>query len=533
MNKKLIVFGLDGATFDIILPLVKEGKLPNIERLIKNGVYGTLESSIPPVTFPAWKCYSTGKKPSTLGVYHFFKVSIKNKRIYATSQKDFKVKEIWDYLGSKNYKVLISEMPTTYPPKRVNGIMISGFPVIGKNYTYPEDLRRLLEKDIGYTPNTPEPDSSNIDQIIQDRLNRIEQSFKLTKYLIEKYNYTFDFIHTTIFYIDSIQHLTYNYFFDKSSLGHYLEKAWKVIDNNIGELMKMLGNEFNVILMSDHGFQNFYKRFNLNAWLIRKGYLKVNLGKFSTLALKFGITAGNIAPILKKLRLLDFIRKLIPREIRGRLPQADGGFIAGFLGDKIDWDKTKAFSIGDNLIYINKYNMSIHEYETLREKIIAELYKIRDPDTGKGVFRKILKAEEVYGNNPFNDDSSPDIVIIPEKGYLIFDSIKDKIWENASETRWRGIHDLYGIFIAYGEDIKKGYEIEGAKIYDLAPTILHMFGLPIPKDMDGRVLMEIFEPDSEPARRQPVYVDPSYYERLDERKALKSAIKNLKLKGKI
>ncbi|WP_193383885.1 hypothetical protein [Pyrococcus yayanosii] len=94
-------------------------------------------------------------------------------------------------------------------------------------------------------------------------------------------------------------------------------------------------------------------------------------------------------------------------------------------------------------------------------------------------------------------------------------------------------HRLNGIFLAYGPGIKKGYKIENAKIYDIAPTILHIFGLPIPNDMDGRVLMEIFEEDSEFAKRKPKYVDPSYYEKKQEDEKLKKAIKNLKLKGKL
>ncbi len=531
MNQKLIVFGLDGATFDIIFPLIRKGKLPNIEKLIKNGVHGPLESSIPPVTFPAWKCYSTGKMPSTLGVYHFFKVNINNRRIYATSQKDFRGKEIWDYLSYKKYRVLVSEMPTTYPPKKVNGIMISGFPVIGDEYTYPKDLKIILEREINYLPNAPEPDT-DVDRIIENKLQSIEQSFRLTKFLIENYG-DFDFIHSTVFYIDSIQHIAYNEFYDGSMLGHYIEKAWEVIDMNIGKLIKVLGNEFNVILMSDHGFQRFHKRFNLNAWLIKKGYLKVNIGILNTIALRLGITAANITPILKKLGLLNIARRVVPRKIRGGLPQADGGFIAGFIGDRIDWDKTKAFSLGDGIIYINKRHMNVNEYESFRDELIKELQNVHDPESGKIIFRKIVKAEDIYGNDPYSDESSPDIIIIPNKGYLVFDSIKDKIWEQPSDTKWRGIHDLYGIFIAYGYNIKRGYKIEGARIYDLAPTILHMFGLPIPNDMDGKVLTEIFEPDSEIAKRQPVYVDPLYYEGINGSKSLKLAIRNLKLKGKI
>ena len=144
---------------------------------------------------------------------------------------------------------------------------------------------------------------------------------------------------------------------------------------------------------------------------------------------------------------------------------------------------------------------------------------------------QIFKKEDVYPNADLWDNL-PDLVVLPtENGVQLINStvgIGDVIIELKDG---RGNHRLNGIFLAYGCGIKKGYKIEGAKIYDIAPTILHIFGLPIPSDMDGRVLMEIFELDSEFAKREPKFVSPSYYAKEDEK--LKKAIKNLKLKRRI
>lgn len=112
---KVLVIGLDGATWNLLKPWSREGVLPTFKRLMEKGVYGNLRSSIPPVTFPAWKCYSTGKNPGKLGVYLFLKLDMENKKFYFYSSRDFKSKEVWDYLGGKGYKCGVINMPGTYP----------------------------------------------------------------------------------------------------------------------------------------------------------------------------------------------------------------------------------------------------------------------------------------------------------------------------------------------------------------------------------------------------------------------------------
>ena len=89
------------------------------------------------------------------------------------------------------------------------------------------------------------------------------------------------------------------------------------------------------------------------------------------------------------------------------------------------------------------------------------------------------------------------------------------------------MHKLHGIFLACGPGIKESVEIQGASIYDLAPTILHLFGLPVPKDIDGRVLKEIFNEDSSLAREE------VQYQQVDEMARVKDKIRELKTLGKI
>ncbi|MEM3526551.1 MAG: hypothetical protein QXV37_03970, partial [Candidatus Jordarchaeaceae archaeon] len=159
---------------------------------------------------------------------------------------------------------------------------------------------------------------------------------------------------------------------------------------------------------------------------------------------------------------------------------------------QVDWSTTKAITVGECGVFLN-HELNPKEYETLRTQLINEIKMIKDPKTGQNLVTDVKRKEELYSGEHLK--FAPDLIVIPNEGYRITDSLLRNNWDY-SRTPWSAYHKLQGIFIAYGPDIKEGYTIDNAKIYDLAPTILHMFQVPIPKDMDGRVLTEIFREDS-------------------------------------
>jgi predicted AlkP superfamily phosphohydrolase/phosphomutase len=223
------------------------------------------------------------------------------------------------------------------------------------------------------------------------------------------------------------------------------------------------------------------------------------------------------------------IRRIIPSKAREKV----GDALRTDLIDEIDFEKSKAYCLGHTIpfgaIYINAKNSK--EREEIKSKLLYDLQNIGE-DIKKDVKIQIYEPEKLYSGEYCN--LLPDIVFTIDdwRCVIVEDFTRPLFEEKPFSTRHTGSHRLNGIFLAYGSGIKRGNKIN-AKIYDIAPTILHIFGLPIPNDMDGRVLMEIFESDSEFVKREPVYVDPSYYERKSEEEKLKAKIKELKLKGKI
>jgi predicted AlkP superfamily phosphohydrolase/phosphomutase len=207
--------------------------------------------------------------------------------------------------------------------------------------------------------------------------------------------------------------------------------------------------------------------------------------------------------------------------------------------ERIDWSKTRAYSAYYAGININlrdresSGSVEPSEYERVRQEIIKRALQLRDKE-GRRVVEGAHRVEEIYDNPPMT--SFPDIVLM----------YRDMEYQNRPEinlglskeifTKWRdsGGHRREGIFLAYGSGIKEGCRVDSAKIHDLAPTILHIFGLPVPRDMDGRVLKEIFQEKSEPAGREVIYQEPETADEKEElRERIKERIRGLKATRRI
>jgi len=488
---KILVIGLDGATWNILNNLI--GELYNLRKLISEGCYGKLESCLPPTTFPAWKCYSTGKNPGKLGVYWWLNLDVQTKTVIMNNSKSFKSMEIWDYLSNMGFKCGVIGMPTTYPPKEINGFLVSEFNPSNSKFTYPEYLADILKKKFNYIAKFEDYHGKNREIIANLYTNLIEQRFKATKYLISKFNV--DFLNVVIFHIDGIQHFYWKYMEQNDKrFGDVIRATWKLIDEKLGELIDNFCPNY-VFIISDHGFTSLKGMFNLLIWLLGKRYTFLK-GKFLS--------------FLGKTKLLPYIARVSKFFLKH--------FISGVNDfttismNSLDWKKSKVIPFGEGLLYINeKAFSSKSEIENFCEKLIHELMEVKDPLRGEPILMRVFNRHEIYNGKYVN--KAPHLILLANEGYEIRNAgLSKKLWDfHPKEEGWSATHTPYGIFIAHGKDIKKNQKLKNIRIYDIAPTILHIYGLPIPNDMDGRVLMEIFEPGSEISKRRPIYVQPLYY----------------------
>lgn len=527
---RVLVIGLDGGTWNIIKPLVGEGKLPTIAKLMNNGCYGDLESCIPAVTFPAWKCYSTGKNPGKLGAYCPLGVDMAKEKFTFHNSTSFRSKELWDHLGESNITCGVLDMPTTYPCKPINGVMISHGSPRPSGYTYPEYLERELKNRFNYKID-PVFFESGKDAAIPSTKKVINQRFAVTDYILKEF--TPSFLHLTIYNIDSIQHHCWREMEEGDpKYGKVIEDFWTLIDNGIrGIVDEFCGERTYIILMSDHGFTAAKGDFQISKWLIERNLLKLKKTRLllSGLLSRLGLSRDNVIAIIGRTKIAPFLMSHIPREILQELAilfPARDLLDRTPLGGSVDWGRSRVIPLPYGLLYINRNSFgSQDEYEKFREHLIAEIKEIEEPKTGEKLAREVYKREEIYFGKYVDD--APDIIILPNEGYWIVSPVRSKeIWGYRTGG-WTATHKLHGIFLAYGPGIKKNVELEGAKIYDLAPTILYIFGIPIPKDMDGRVLKEVFEEDSALAKRE------IEYQEVDEKARIRERIRELKARGKI
>ncbi|MFC1712621.1 alkaline phosphatase family protein [Candidatus Poribacteria bacterium] len=535
---KVLAIGLDGMPPHLLRWLVAEGYMPNVARLMDEGIYGPLRSTIPPITPTAWTSFMTGKNPGRHGIYGFLRffpdnpteVSLANSQSIAGST-------LPDILSQNGKKVGFINLPMTYPPRPVNGFMITGLmtPSTDSSFTYPEDLRNeLLEEFPDYDflvrfelfdVKTDRGFNDFIDmaiRVITVRANACE-------YLMGKYQWDFLMVHFQS--VDGLQHKLWSYIdpdldlhIDKWRRDRIIE-FYKALDTLIGQILLCAKHDDMVtMIMSDHGFGSVKGEIHPNLLLKDWGFLQKSK-KATGSALH---TANRIKNSLRRVPLLAPVCRAVKNSVRSSarktwleyLEEQQNSF--GF-GEDFNWEKTSAYFMVRGSYYGNLYiNRNSHanalgmssetEYSILRESLIQRLRRIESPATGEPVFKQVLKSESIYSGEFLNQ--APDLVVVPREGYAISDSLLSASFVEESRMRIWGDHREDGIFIVTGNGIKANVPLAGAGIMDIAPTILYCLGLPIPEDMDGDVLTSVF---------QEAYIDnnPVEYCEADETCAIK------------
>jgi predicted AlkP superfamily phosphohydrolase/phosphomutase len=548
-RNRVIVIGLDGATLDLIYPGVKEGKLPTFEKIMKNGAHGKLRTIIPPHSGPAWSSFMTGKNPGKHNVFDFMRQKKGTYNLEPVSSNEIRADTIWDILSKNDKKVVVVNVPVTYPPKKVNGIMVTGMltPPNAKQFTYPDEFREELKTAVENYIIFPQEvfSKENVDTYRKCLHDTIEKREKLLFHLIK--NKEWDFFMFVFMETDIIQHGMFSTLDEKhpqydkdfaeknkAQILNVYQKMDKILKNILDYIDKNINENTYLIIMSDHGAGPLYNFFNVNNFLVDEGLIKFKKNVSTKLKLfmfKTGFTVKILYKLFLRLRI-GYLRHKLGQ--RGTVYQTLRKLFLSL--DNIDWENTKAYCRGSfgqiNINLKNRESQGIIppgvEYEQLRDEIIGLLKDVKNPYTGEKIIGEIYKKEELYSGDYLK--KSPDIIFLPKVLTTIpfahFEFGSNNILERAYGTT--GSHRMDGVVFIYGDGIKKSKEIKGAKLIDLAPTILSMLNSPIPTDMDGQILKELFEENSELAKRYTQYhsIDP-------EKNTLKQRIIGLKRSGKI
>lgn len=527
---KVLVIGIDGACFDVIKPWIDDGSLPNMKYLMENGRFGLSESVILPASPSAWASFSTGKTPGKHGVfgYTYREPETYDFRIMRYDNK--KSEDIYGILSKHHKKVCVVNVPFTYPPEKVNGIFISGLlgaPSGIKEAIHPKELCARLKKQIKHLDRYLQPYSGSHDKYIKDLKNIIGTRIKLNLFLLENCKWDLfvtvfdesDLMHHVAWKGLDVRHPEYCRSISKK-YGNLIKETYIEIDKGIGEILRKTDKNTTVFVVSDHGFGLKYDLpFPLNLWLEKKGYLKIK-GKPKNALFRLGMTKNRFRELLDKIHITNALRKIIPEDVRGRIPN-------DYASNDIDWDKTKAFSLGGSrFVYFNvkgKYPRGIvseGEYPALISKIKKDLLDIKNY-RGEEIVKEVYDLKKLYDCDDSVTENLPDLVVLLKE--IPTEYVGDKIGKekNLFKKEVTPEHHLNGMYIAYGRNINKAKNCANIRLIDLAPTILHILGIPIPKDMDGKVLTDTFK------KKRKIK-----YEKLDktkiEKERVNELIKNIK-----
>ena len=517
-SPKYMVIGLDGATFDIIDPLIEQGRLPNLQSIIERGVRGNLESTIPPLSPVAWTSFMTGANPGKHGIFDFIGRKPGSYQFQVINAASRKIEAFWKVISNTGKKVGVVNVPMTYPADKVNGFMIAGLdsPSVKSKFTFePPELYDEIMKEIGdYTINQDIVINSKPDnpRYFKGILDMIDNQSAAVKYLISTRELDlFVYVCTAT---DYIQHGSWKYIDKKhpeyredlnGKFGNHIYDIYEKMDKFIGEILEQTDPSTNIFLMSDHGQGPLYKFLSLNDWLRQEGHFHLNPGyqksiKYWSIKLLRKL-ADNIFLNIGMNTERESVQKIMGR-IRGKITSISSSYYM----NSIDWNKTTAFCEGSYpAIYINlkdKYPdgqvKQGAEYEKLRDDIVSKLKDLKDPQTNEKIVDAVYKTDEIYSSEVKGDP--PDLICALKDGYhgggkaeQLYLGLDEN--ELFSTHRWSGQHRMNGIFVAAGPDIVRKQLISDAQIIDIAPTILYLMGLPIPKSMDGKVLEDIIQKD--------------------------------------
>jgi predicted AlkP superfamily phosphohydrolase/phosphomutase len=487
--KKVVMIGLDGATFYLLKPLMEAGVMPYLQSFVSEGVYGDLMSTANPLTPPAWVSMVTGRSPEVHGIFDFLRPvpGASNILFRPYDFRDIRCETMWSVANRHGKRVTSLNFYGMSPPPEVDGYMIGGFTGWKhlRSACYPESLFETLKslpdfdyKDLGMDINEEKRAMWGLSEGEQEEWLRMHlDRDKAWTQLITHLMKTDPTEVTALVFdgTDKLQHLFWNYLdpalieSEPSEQYNHIRNLcldyYRLVDNSIAAIVNLAGPEANVIMTSDHGFGPTTDVVYINEWLSRQGYLT-----WSTKAEVDGV-GRQASEYVKDNRTM------------------------------FDWQKTTAYCMtaSSNSIFVKVdrdrtgEGIAPEEYPAFCQDLRQKLLDYRHPKHNTPVFVHAYLNEAKLANKNFIE-TAPDVVLNLHDGGFVSILKSDEIVQERRVIG--GTHRPNGIFIGRGPDIRVGEKIEPISILDIAPLMLYLAGLPIPSDWEGRIPNEVIKPSS-------------------------------------
>ncbi|HEU4390564.1 MAG TPA: alkaline phosphatase family protein [Blastocatellia bacterium] len=493
MQPRVIVIGLDAATFDLIEPWSAAGHLPAISTVTRQGASGRLLSTPNMHSASAWTSILTGLNPGRHGLFVF------SDRDYATGDQVFfkggdrDGSTIVSHLNRHQLSSGLLNVPMTYPAEcSSGGFAVSGLdaPSLNADAFCPAALRAELLSRFPEYSFTPKGlgrmmETGDLDGAMASWMALIETQTRAAEYLLDAR--PVDFFMTVYTASDWGGHNLWKYLDQADQVADKrpqpLLKIYKALDAAVERLLARAADGTQVYVISDHGMgRHSGASYHLPEWLEQKGYL--SRSKRPAQSSIVG-SAGQLARKWIPQTIKDRIKTQISQD---RLRSLQSSEKDTFF-ESIDWSRTTAYSEpGRHVININLEGRNrggtvpADKYDELCRQLIDDLSGWTDSQ-GRFVVDKTTRREDVYGGH--HSGRSSDLFVhwnpVASVGPPPAEIRERGFW-------WSGDHRPEGVLICKGPGIQSGARIDNATVYDLVPTILYLAGLSVPEGLDGRVI---------------------------------------------
>ncbi len=454
---RILVVGLDCAAPELLLG----EELPNLRRLMAAGVYGSLESVVPPITVPAWMCMATSQDPGSLGVYGFRnRVDHSYLRMETADSRWFRAPTIWDQIAMEGGRSILVGVPPSYPPRRMNGLRVGCFltPDPATHvFTHPPELGERIRALVGsYPVDVKHFRTEDKHRLHREILEMTRIHFEVVGHLLA--TEPWDFFHFVEIGLDRIHHGFWKHHDTRhrhhdpgNPFREVIRDYYRLLDHEIGVLLEALDERTLVLVVSDHGARALDGGFCINEWLMEEGFL---------------------------------VLRSRPRDV------------TSFDKLDVDWSRTRAWSSGGYYarVFLNVRGrepdgaVAREDYEAVREDLVARLEATVD-DRGRLLGTRAFRPEAIYARV---EGIAPDLIV--HFGELAWRAIGGvgygRIHVQENDTGPDDCnHAQLGAFVLAGPGVPEGGELGGARLLDVAPTLLGAAGYDVPASMQGTNLL--------------------------------------------
>lgn len=425
MPQKLFVLSLDGTPYTLLKDALEH--LPNLKKLFAQGTFTQMDSVIPTISSVAWATFATGVNPAKHNIFGFVDLDAQM-RFCIPNARSLTALPLWRRFTELGLRSIWLNLPITYPPEPINGVMVSGFLCTQlEEGVQPTSLLPTLQKFNYSIDADPARAYSDSHGFLTELFAALEGRRQLTWHLLETEPWDFFLLH--IMETDRLHHFFWAAHDDPHNPYHAaFWRLYSEIDRFVGELAERLPKDCELVLLSDHGFCRIDHEVELNLFLQERGFLKFRNGT--------------------------------PQDLSGLAPQS------------------RAFGLIPGRLYVRD-----RAYEQTRQELTEALYDLKDLHTHRPVIARVYRREEIYSGPQLAH--AADLIAVPQNGFDL--KARLSATQLFTKTRLQGMHTFDDAFLFVRNHTLKTQP--KPKLLDLAPTLYTLMGLPQPTDFEGRSLL--------------------------------------------